>query len=233
MPKMVVSLGPCHSRRQNLFASTTHGDTFVCLHPLLFPSPPCSVLQDHIYFITASNTEGFVPFANLDVTISRADVISVLFGVVRSNPPRVSQNRCWLSKFLLCVLHLGKNDFPKLRQQSSPLTFAFASAARGIVVVGTADGSLHLINPNSWRRHIRRIQPHRLYIAMLQDFVCVVSLLTSDPQRVLLLRVARFVQRRWTAQLQSYQSTMSCGFQRVSFLLLLRHVYVFLNADLQ
>jgi hypothetical protein len=68
---------------------------------------------------------------------------------------------------------------------------------------------------------------------MLRNFVCVVSLLTSDPQRALLLRVAPFAQRRWTAQLQSYQSTMNCGFQRVSFLLLLRHVYVFLNADLQ
>ncbi len=155
------------------------------------------------------------------------------FGVVRSNPPRVSQNRCWRSKFLLFVLHLGMNDFSKLHQQSSPLTFVFTSAARGIVVVGTADGSLHLINPNSWRRHIRRIQAHRLYTAMLHDFLCIVSLLMSDLQRVLLLRVAPFAQRRWTAQLQSYQSTMSCGFQRVSFLLPLRHVCVFLNADLQ
>jgi hypothetical protein len=41
--------------------------------------------------------------------------------------------------------------------------FSFASSARGIIVVGTADGSLHLINPDSWRCHIRQIQAHRLY----------------------------------------------------------------------
>jgi hypothetical protein len=74
MQKMVVLLGPCHSRRQNLFASTTPGDTCVCLHPLLLPSPPCSLLQDHIYFITASNSEGFVLFANLDFLISQTEV---------------------------------------------------------------------------------------------------------------------------------------------------------------
>ena len=43
----------------------------------------------------------------------------------------------------------------------------FFSSTRGIISVGTADGSLHLVDPNSWRCHIRRIQAHKLYVAML------------------------------------------------------------------
>ena len=47
-------------------------------------------------------------------------------------------------------------------QQWYSLTVFFCSPARDVIVVGTADGSLHLINPNSWRRRIRQIQAHKL-----------------------------------------------------------------------
>ena len=44
-------------------------------------------------------------------------------------------------------------------------------------MVGTADGSMHLVNPNSWRRHIRQIQAHKLYAAVFVHLLRTVALI--------------------------------------------------------
>ena len=67
---------------------------------------------------------------------------------------------------------------------------SFASSAREIIAVGAADGSVHLIGPNRWRRRICRLAMHSLYVTMCPCNECRVSPLTLDPRRALLFRVA-------------------------------------------
>jgi hypothetical protein len=62
-------------------------------------------------------------------------------------------------------------------QKWSFLTPFFCSPARDVVVAGTADGSLHLINPNAWRRRIRQIQAHKLCAAISTIYALSLTLL--------------------------------------------------------
>ncbi len=83
---------------------------------------------------------------------------------MRSNLLRTCQSRFQSSKLLQFVSPRGRIP-PPIFINTVVLTFSFTSPARETIVVGTADGSLHLIRPNSWRRYVRQIQAHKLYAA--------------------------------------------------------------------
>ncbi len=101
--------------------------------------------------------------------------VSGHFGGVRSNPLRTCRSRFQRSKHLQFALLRGTTP-PPIFFNAVTLTTSFCSPARDTIVVGTADGSLHLIRPNSWRRYIRQIQAHKLYAATLTNILSTVLL---------------------------------------------------------
>jgi len=182
-PMMGELFGSCPLVRPPLSVSPAHGNTLHSSFSSVL-THFSSVLRDSIYFTTASAKQGSVAWHNDFNAPEFKKLLTMLRRALWRCGFDVSQRAIAPQQVLtfkvpaVCIAAWSEPAFYAFQQSASSNVSAFVSSARDVVAVGAADGSVHLISPNRWRRHICRLAPHSLYAAMcpqaVQSAICLI-----------------------------------------------------------